>query len=141
MKNQNTIVNEVINVVILGAGGHAKVIADVLLKLSLTGPRYELKGFLDDNPELVNTNVLGKPVLGKIADLEHVPHDEVIVGVGDNESRYQLFEFLVSQGEKFATLIHPSAVIAPNVKLGIGTVVFAGVVVNSGCTSRRQCNS
>ena len=94
----------------------------------------KLKGFLDDNPELVNTNVLGKPVLGKIADLEHVPHDEVIVGVGDNESRYQLFEFLVSQGEKFATLIHPSAVIAPNVKLGIGTVVFAGVVVNSGCT-------
>ena len=134
MKNQSTSEGGVVRVVILGAGGHAKVIADVLLNPLVKSKGFELMGFLDDNPDLLNVNVLGKPVLGKIADLEQVPHDAVVVGIGDNESRYQLFDFLLSHGEEFVSIIHPSAVIAPNVKLGVGTVVFAGVVVNSGCS-------
>jgi sugar O-acyltransferase (sialic acid O-acetyltransferase NeuD family) len=138
-------------VVIIGVGGHARVIADALLSPELRTKGFELAGFLDDNPDLLNKIVLGKPVLGKIANLEHVPHDAVVVGIGDNEIRCRLFNLLASRGEKFATIIHPSAIISASVKVGVGTVVFARVVVNAlatigdnvilntGCTVGHDC--
>ena len=108
-------------------------------------------GFLDDNPLLLNELILNKPILGSLDDLKNVPHDAVVVGIGDNKDRCHLFELLVSRGEKFVTIIHPSAVIARDVRIGVGTVVFASVVVNTaadikdnvilntGCTVDHDC--
>lgn len=121
-----------IRVIILGAGGHAKVIADILLNPILKNKGFNFIGFMDDNPVLFNKFILDKPVLGSLEDLKNVPHDAVVIGIGDNGDRCHLFDLLSSRGEKFATIIHPSAVIAPDVKIGVGTVVFAGVVINTG---------
>jgi len=144
-------IDDTFRIVILGAGGHAKVIADAILNPVLKSKGFDLVGFLDDNPVLLNERILDRPILGSLDDLKNVPHDAVVVGIGDNEDRCYLFELLASRGEKFATIIHPSAVIAPDVKIGIGTVVFAGVVVNTaadikdniilntGCTIDHDC--
>jgi sugar O-acyltransferase (sialic acid O-acetyltransferase NeuD family) len=89
-------------------------------------------GYLDDNPELVGRRLLSLPVLGQIAELTAISHDAAIVAIGDNTVRRRLFEKMQSQGETFAIARHPSAVIAPDVKVDVGSMICAGVVVNTG---------
>ncbi len=121
-----------LRILILGGGGHARVIADAILTRAAKHEGLDVVGFLDDDPLLLNKHILGKLVLGKLSDLRNNPHDAVVVGIGDNDIRRRLFDELSRQGENHATVIHPRATVARDVKLGRGTVVFAGVVVNTG---------
>ena len=120
-------------VVILGAGGHAQVVADALLRAHEGDSPLLPIGFLDDNPALTGQRFLGLPVMGAIADLPAIDHDALIVAIGNNRTRQSLFEKLQRQGESFAIARHPSAVIAPDVQTGPGAMICAGVIVNP-CT-------
>ena len=121
-----------VRILVLGGGGHARVIADAILSRSAKYGGMELLGFLDDDPAMNQQSIFGKPVFGPLYEIEHIPHDMVVIGVGDNEDRQKLFEELSKRGEKLVTVIHPNATVAHDVKMGRGTVVFAGVVVNTG---------
>jgi sugar O-acyltransferase (sialic acid O-acetyltransferase NeuD family) len=123
---------KIVRVLILGGGGHARVVADAMMRCSASVTGMELIGFLDDDPSVRRQHIMGKPVLGTVADLNQIPHDAIVIGIGDNEVRRQLFEKFSTQGETFITVIHPHATIASEVTVGLGTVVFAGVVVNTG---------
>ena len=123
-----------VRVLILGGGGHARVVADAILARSATYGGLELVGFLDDDPSMRGMHHLGKPVFGTISAVGQIPHDVIVIGIGDNEDRRKHFEILSAKGEKLMTVIHPHATIAPDVKVGRGTVIFAGVVVNTGAT-------
>jgi sugar O-acyltransferase (sialic acid O-acetyltransferase NeuD family) len=119
-------------VVILGAGGHAQVVADILLRMQEAGAEATPVGYLDDDLALAGRHSLDLPVLGGISDLDTVSHDAAIVAIGDNGTRKRLFEELEKQGEHFVVARHPSAVVAPGVSVGPGTVICAGAVVNPG---------
>lgn len=119
-------------VLILGAGGHGAVVADILQQRHAQHPEWEPIGFLDDDPARHRAPVLGLPVLGKISDLSGIAHDAVILAIGNNTIRQTLYVALLAQGEQFAVACHPRAIVAPDVTLGPGTVVAAGVVVNPG---------
>lgn len=119
-------------VLIIGAGGHAQVIADLILCLAHTGIDLELIGFVDDNTALRGKIILGQPVLGTTADLREFPHEAVVVGIGDNAARAQVFDRLKQAGERLISVIHPRAILAEDVVVGAGTVVFAGAVINTG---------
>jgi sugar O-acyltransferase (sialic acid O-acetyltransferase NeuD family) len=121
-------------ILILGAGGHGEVVANILLLTSIVGNNPEMLGFLDDNEELHGQTVGSVAVLGRISDLQSIPHDALIVGIGDNRTRATLMESLSAAGEAFVCAVHPSAVIAPNVRIGLGSVVSANAVVNPGAT-------
>jgi sugar O-acyltransferase (sialic acid O-acetyltransferase NeuD family) len=77
---------------------------------------------------------MGKSIVGSIATLKSIPHDALVVGIGDNETRMRLFAQLSKQGEKFITIVHPDAVVAGDARLGAGTVVFAGAIVNANAS-------
>ena len=127
------------SILILGAGGHARVVADILLRAheqAEPGAQDDNEtlrpaGFLDDDPGLAGTTILGLPVLGNIDRLGDVEHDAVIVAVGDNHARARIFSRMKAGGERIASAIHPRAVLAPDVRLGQGVMVCAGVVVNT----------
>ncbi len=119
-------------VLILGAGGHAQVVADILLAMRAAGQAVELVGFLDDAPQRQGTRVLGFPVLGPLTIRETLPHDAVIVGIGDNRTRARVQRELQAAGERLFVACHPRAALAPDVPVGPGTVIMAGVVVNTG---------
>lgn len=119
-------------VLILGAGGHAQVVADALLRGLEAGFPTAPIGYLDDNIDLQGRQFLGLPVLGSIGDLQSLPHDAVIIAIGDNRVRQRLFKELQAKGEQFAIARHPSAVIAPGVIINPGCMVSAGVVINTG---------
>jgi sugar O-acyltransferase (sialic acid O-acetyltransferase NeuD family) len=120
------------HVLILGAGGHAQVVADILWRMQEAGADVTPVGYLDDNPALLDQHFLDLPVLGCLADLPNIAHDAVIVGIGDNTTRRGVFRRLQSQGERLIAACHPQAVIAPDVLVGPGSMICAGVVVNPG---------
>jgi sugar O-acyltransferase (sialic acid O-acetyltransferase NeuD family) len=123
-----------VRVIIVGAGGHAQVVADILLRMRETGADLVPLGYLDDNPALTGQQRLNLPILGTGAQLTAISHDALIVAIGHNETRQRLFEELQSQGARFVIARHPSAVIAPDVSIGPGSVISAGVIVNPGST-------
>lgn len=121
-------------VLILGASGHGRVVADVLEK----DGRYEVAGFID-NRTPAGSEVLGYPVLGDEEALPGLCRDRnvhgLFVAVGDNWQRGQLAGRLVSlsPGISFVSAVHPAAQIAKGVHLGQGVAVMAGAVLNSSC--------
>lgn len=125
-------------IVILGAGGHAQVIADILWQMHDTGEKTTPIAFLDDNPSLKGNHYLNIPVLGSINDLSSIPHDAVIIGIGNNQIRKKLFDTLTKKGEQFIIARHPSAIIAQDVHIGSGSVICANVVINTGAEIGRN---
>ncbi len=120
------------DIVILGAGGHARVVADILMRARDAGHQIKPIGYLDDDPSYHGQSPFGLPVLGTVSDLAYSNHDGLVIAIGDNRTRRSLFCQLHRQGEHIVSATHPSAVIAPDVTIGTGAVICAGVVVNPG---------
>lgn len=119
-------------VVIVGAGGHGQVVADALLQMAMHDATLTPVGFVDDDVALAGKRFLDLPVFGQIASLASLDHDAVIVAIGNNQVRRTIFMLLQAQGEAFATVIHPRAVVAPSARIGAGAVLVAGAIVNPG---------
>lgn len=114
----------------IGAGGHAKVLIDIV---RLT-PGLELVGLLDADPEKVGTHVLGVPVLGDESFLAELRVDGAFIGIGgvpSNLIRRRAFERVRAMSLPIVSLVHPSAVVAAGARLGEGTMIMAGAVVNA----------
>lgn len=112
--------------VIIGASGHGKVIADIALKIG-----YEEIVFLDDNESL--TECAGFPVVGKSCEATALDGDKIIA-IGNAKIRERI------QGTvKTVTLIHPNAVISRRVEIGEGSIVMAGAVINSDAVIGKGC--
>lgn len=119
-----------IPLIVFGAGGHAKVVLDVLERMGM----YRIVGLLDDSVELQGASHAGYQVIGSQAnfpDMRKQGADRLIVALGDNERRRLVFEAAERAGFTMTSAIHPSAHIGARVKIGGGTLVVAGVVVNA----------
>jgi sugar O-acyltransferase (sialic acid O-acetyltransferase NeuD family) len=119
-------------VLIVGAGGHAQVIADVILSRARLGDDVQLLGFVDDNPDQLGRKILGVKVLGLSSQCLEFQPEAVIVGIGDNATRARMYDQLKAGGVTIGTAIHPRAVVAADVEIGGGSVVFANAVINTG---------
>jgi acetyltransferase EpsM len=119
-----------VRILIVGAGGHAHVVADAIGRLARAGEDVSIVGLLDDARGLHGTAVLGWPVLGAVEEIGHIAHDACVLAVGDNRVRRELFARLAGRGERFATVVHPTAVIGTGVEIGAGTFVAAQAVLN-----------
>ena len=114
---------------IIGASGHGKVIADIARRIG-----YCEIVFFDDDESIHECG--GYPVVGKSSEAGTIDAD-VIVGIGNADIRKRIQESIPEQ--KLATLIHPDAVIAEDVEIGVGTVVMAGAVINPGTHIGKGC--
>jgi acetyltransferase EpsM len=118
--------------VIIGAGGHARVVSDIA---RLTR-KYSIAGFLDDaNAASRGTEFCGATILGGLEQLEKLLGAGVrhaCVAVGHGEGRLHLARRATEAGFELPVLMHPSAVCAIDVSIGPGTVLVAGAIVNPG---------
>ena len=115
-------------VVILGAGGHAKVIAEIITKSG-----DEVVGFLDDNEDIQGNEIyLGKKVLGttREEDIEKYKDNCFVIGIGSNRVRKIISNKY--KDLKWYIAVHPSSVIATDVTIGDGSVVMPGAIINPG---------
>jgi len=119
-------------VIVLGAGGHAKVVINALLESG-----YRVLGITDPDPKTHGEIKLGVTVLGGDDHITEHPADTVrlvngIGSIGKITSRRNVFEAFKERGYEFQTVIHPSAIIAKEVTLGEGAHVMAGAVIQPG---------
>lgn len=122
-------------VVIIGAGGHAKVIADIVDK-----SQDILLGFLDDNLEKGKTVICDYKVLGKIEEVlqlkEQDENIEFVIAIGNNNIRKEISD---KYQLNYYTAIHPSAQIGLDVTIEKGTQILANACVNSCAKIGKHC--
>ena len=128
------------SIVLIGCSGHAKVIIDIVEKQN----QFKIAGFLDATKS-IGESVLGYRVLGKDSDLPSLEKSAGIsagiIAIGDNFIRHNVAKQISEIAPKFAFIsaIHPAALIAKDCKVGRGTVIMAGVVVNPSSTIGDFC--
>ena len=120
------------SIIVIGGGGHAKVLIGILKKSGA----YELVGYTDVRDV---GKLLGVPYLGTDSVLEQmsarIPDCCVAVGVGKvelNKNRLKIVDRVLGLGFRLPAVLSPHAVVNEDVKIGDGTVVFDGAVINPG---------
>jgi sugar O-acyltransferase (sialic acid O-acetyltransferase NeuD family) len=115
--------------ILLGAGGHARVCIDVARRAG-----WQVSGLVDPAFS-VGSEVSGAPVLGpsdSIREETWFDGQTILVAIGDNQLRLSLLRGIRRDGLRLATLVDPSATVSPSVSLGDGVVVMPGAVINAG---------
>jgi len=116
-------------IILLGAGGHAKVLLDALLKMN-----KKVIGIVDKQ---TTKTLLNLPILGTDEKIEQFAPNSVqlVNGIGsiaNTEKRTQIYNKFIKQGYKFANVIHPSVILANEIRLGQGIQIMAGAVIQVG---------
>ena len=116
-------------IIILGAGGHTKVLIDVLLSQSKI-----LLGITDPDPANLGENILSVPVIGDDYVITAYNHTliQLVNGVGTITKRQQLFNTFKSLGYKFASVVHDFAMLSKEIDLCEGVQIMAGSVIQPG---------
>ena len=120
------------DVIILGAGGHGRVVLDILLQAG----KHKPIGFLDNNEALSGRRIDGLPVLGGMERLQDIHERGItgaIVAIGNNGVRRAFGDVIEREGLQLINAVHPSAQLARSVSLGKGVVVAAGALVCTHC--------
>ncbi len=119
---------------IIGASGHGKVVADVAIKMN----RWKKVAFLDDNENIKSS--IGIEVIGKTNEcFNYIDTSDIVVAIGSNIVREQFIEQLIAAGASIPILIHPNAIIGTQVAFGVGTVIMAGAIINSSAKVGQGC--
>jgi len=127
-------------ILIIGAGGHSKVIVDIIQNEQ----KYEIAGFIDDNLP-IGHKLLDYKVLGKKEEINTLINKHEIFGgiiaIGDNFIRSNIKKKITQLCNefKFINCIHPKSSIAFNVVMGEGNVVMAGAVINTSSEISNHC--
>jgi sugar O-acyltransferase (sialic acid O-acetyltransferase NeuD family) len=132
-------------IAIVGAGGHAKVVISAIVEAGMP-----VNAVFDDDEKKWGKEILGIPVIGPLKLIKQKKIKKAVIAIGDNSARKNIAERLNAYCE-WITVIHPHSYVHPSVKLGEGTVVFAGAViqpeteigrhaiVNTGTTVDHDC--
>jgi len=119
---------------IFGASGHAKVVIDIIERQGL----YCIDFLADDDPTLKDTDFYGYRVIGGKTELLASGIKRGIVAIGSNRARCAVASWLADNGFGLVSAVHPSAQLGRGVTVDVGTVVMAGVVVNSDTSIGRN---
>lgn len=128
------------NVIGIGAGGHAKVLIDILQLMGV----FKITGLTDIRGDLRGTSLNGIPILGTDELLPHLFRRGTkwaflgVGGVGNNHPRAEIFERVRGMGFEFINAVHPSASVARSAVMKTGVSIMAGAVVNPD--ARVGCN-
>ena len=121
-------------VIIMGGGGHAKVLIAALKLLNI-----DILGVIDIDPKMRGARILGIEVVGDEKALTEYPAERVLLvnaigSVRQPEQRSQLYKKYKDRGYLFAGVVHPSCIISESVEIGEGAQVMAGSIIQPGCS-------
>ncbi|MCE5025058.1 acetyltransferase [Staphylococcus simulans] len=114
------------SILIIGNGGHAKVVRDVI---EAEG-NYKVGGYLDDNIEkMYKENDL---IFDNLRNIRlYQENYYFVIAIGNNKVRNKIFDKINVPIERFPVFIHPHAIISKTAEIGNGTVVMPGAIVNA----------
>jgi UDP-perosamine 4-acetyltransferase len=117
----------------IGAGGHARIMIEILLRQK----KYELTGLLDKRQKLWSSKVMDVPVIGSDELLPRLYANGIrkaFIGIGTidpKDFRKHVFEKVRNLGFEIVPVIHPQSIISSSVKMGVGPTIMAGAIVNT----------
>nr|WP_263314147.1 acetyltransferase [Mammaliicoccus sp. Marseille-Q6498] len=119
---------------LIGNGGHAKVVKDIV-NLS---DEYTFKGYLDDN--ISEPYVENDVIYDNLSNIQKYQEDYYFnIAIGSNGIREKVFNKLDIPIEKYPVLKHPTSIISPSVNIGFGTVIMAKCVINAETKIGTHC--
>lgn len=116
------------NVVIYGAGGHGKVVAEILVTSG-----HNVVAFIDDNAVLSGATILSRPVFAANEWLVSHSGAEIALGIGDNHARERAAERVKGRGCTLIGAIHPRAIISRAARIAHGAAIMPAAVLNPDC--------
>lgn len=128
------------DVVIYGGGGHAKMCIEMITQSN----KYTIRGVIDDNIP-VGTLIFNIPVIGNENDLTEFQTKgltKVVLGIGavlNHKSRNRLYKTIQQKQFTIPTIIHPTAMVEPSVRIGEGNQIMQGAIVGSDVTVGDNC--
>ena len=124
---------------IVGAGGFGREVYD-WAKETFSEKKYTIVGFLDDNlkaldpfisAENIKTSMSMPPIVGKIIDYQYHKDDWLICAIANPKIKKEICINLINKGGKFLKLIHPSAKLGNNTKIGDGSIICPNVIITN----------
>ncbi|WP_078432588.1 acetyltransferase [Metabacillus halosaccharovorans] len=117
------------NIVIIGNGGHSKVVKDIIL----SNEKLHIVGYLDEKFEgfLNEEEIFYGPISAYQFLIDMFDEIKFIIAIGHNQTRKQIVNKMDLEENLYMTPVHPSAIISPSAKIGKGTVVMANAVINA----------
>ena len=118
-------------IIIIGAGGHAAELDDYINLFNIIQKRnkdkFEINGFLDDNPDSYKSYQFSAPYLGEIKSHKIDKNCKYIIAIANIKFRRPIIESFLKLGAEFITFIHPSAFISKSANIGAGSVIAPNV--------------
>ena len=133
------------HLIILGAGGMGRQVFSFAKSCNGFGKDYDIKGFLDDDPNAMKCFPGYPPVLGTVDGYPIEEDDVFFNSIGDIQAKKQCIQKILFKGGDFLTLIHPTAQVSPDTKIGrgcmLGSYVGIGVETTIGdfCLLQSKC--
>jgi len=122
---------------IYGAGGHGRVVYDVVSAME----EFFVSGFIDDDKARGGKAFIGHELITDIQNIKQIDDElnivNLFIAIGDNASREEIA--VQNNHYKYPVLMHPTAVIGKDVKIGCGTIVMPGSVIESGAEIGEHC--
>ncbi len=118
--------------IIIGAGGHAKVVVSTVLEAGMV-----IEGIYDDDPNKWDMRILDVPIKGPLSQISKLNIVDATIAIGDNVTRRMIAERF--RHLRWVTVIHPKAYVHSSVNIGQGTVVFAKAVIQPDSVIGEHC--
>jgi sugar O-acyltransferase (sialic acid O-acetyltransferase NeuD family) len=125
--------------IIVGAGGFGRELISWAEDCHIAGTLPPVAGLIDDNPESMDGFHYRVALLGNIADFAPLPGDHLLMAIGAPEAKQKVAELLRGRGGSFATMVHPSVVIATSAQIGQGTVLCPMSLVSADANIGQLC--
>ena len=122
------------DLIIVGASGMGREVCDLCRMMPQHGSEWEVRGFLDTRPGILEGLGDWPPILGSPFDYTVRPQELFICAVGDSYYRLRISEFLRAKGAEFATLLHPNTYRASHTRIGEGGILYNGAGLGPNVT-------
>jgi sugar O-acyltransferase (sialic acid O-acetyltransferase NeuD family) len=120
--------------IIISAGAFGREVACWAKNVQDMKTDWEIYGFLDNRPEILHGSGISYPILGTVEDYEPDPMDVFLCAIGDPKVKMHYCALIAAKGARFATLIHPTAVIGENCRIGEGCILCPYSVITTKVT-------
>ena len=124
-----------VDLIILGAGGSSREIAEMISATEGLAREYRIVGFLDDDPSNGGKVLDGVPIVGPLDAASRYPEACFVVGVANHRdagSRASIVQRVGLPPDRFVTLVHPMAFVSRNAAVGKGAIIMNNAVIATG---------
>lgn len=120
---------------LIGAGGCGREVLNMILDVhAIQGPKWNIKGFLDDTENPLSGKVCDYSVVGTIRDYTPKPNDALLMCIADPIAKKKLVHELKAKGAFFDSFISPWIYAGRHNTIGEGTIIFSGFSMSVNIT-------